>query len=87
MNCARLPCDEAVILAAPPAVAVPPPVATRPAAAVAVQTGVWVLVATVLGTSMEFIDGTVVNVALPAMQMGLGASGSQVQWEIGRAHV
>src|SRR3984957_3498245 len=81
MNCARLPCDEAVILAAPPAVAAPP-VAKRPAAAVAMQTGVWVLVATVLGTSMEFIDGTVVNVALPAMQTGFGASGSQVQWEV-----
>ena len=70
MNCAGLPCDEAVILA------------KRPATAVTMQTGVWVLVATVLGSSMEYIDGTVVNVALPAMQTGLGASGSQVQWVV-----
>ena len=31
---------------------------------------------------MEFIDGTVVNVALPALQKGLGASGFQVQWVV-----
>lgn len=31
---------------------------------------------------MEFIDGTVVNVALPAMQRGLGATGAQVQWVV-----
>lgn len=44
--------------------------------------GSWVLAATVLGSSMEFIDGTVVNVALPAMQQGLRANGSQVQWVV-----
>lgn len=42
----------------------------------------WVLAATVLGSSMEFIDGTVVNVALPALQQGLGATGAQVQWVV-----
>jgi EmrB/QacA subfamily drug resistance transporter len=31
---------------------------------------------------MEFIDGTVVNVALPALQNHLGASGAQVQWVV-----
>ncbi|MEG9438659.1 MFS transporter [Edaphobacter sp. HDX4] len=31
---------------------------------------------------MEFIDGTVVNVALPALQHGLRATGSQVQWVV-----
>jgi EmrB/QacA subfamily drug resistance transporter len=41
-----------------------------------------VLAATVLGSSMEFIDGTVVNVALPALQHGLRATGSQVQWVV-----
>ncbi len=46
------------------------------------RTGTWVLAATVLGSSMEYIDGTVVNVALPSMQTGLGASGSQVQWVV-----
>jgi EmrB/QacA subfamily drug resistance transporter len=42
----------------------------------------WVLAATVLGSSMEFIDGTVVNIALPALQQGLGATGAQVQWVV-----
>ncbi|MGC2160432.1 MAG: MFS transporter [Silvibacterium sp.] len=42
----------------------------------------WVLVATVLGSSMEFIDGTVVNVALPSLQAGFHATGSQVQWVV-----
>jgi EmrB/QacA subfamily drug resistance transporter len=40
----------------------------------------WILAATILGSSMAFIDGTVVNVALPALQSALGASVSQVQW-------
>jgi len=31
---------------------------------------------------MEFIDGTVVNVALPALQRGLEATGAQVQWVV-----
>jgi EmrB/QacA subfamily drug resistance transporter len=39
-------------------------------------------VATILGSSLAFIDGTVVNVALPALQSSLGASISQVQWVI-----
>ena len=38
------------------------------------------LVAAVLGSSMAFLDGTVVNVALPVMQRSLGASVGQVQW-------
>ena len=42
----------------------------------------WVLVATVLGSSMAFIDGTVVNVALPALQNYFHASGTDVQWVI-----
>src|SRR4051812_14033006 len=42
--------------------------------------GGWILAATILGSSLSFIDGTVVNVALPALQAGLGASVSQVQW-------
>ncbi len=45
-----------------------------------VRRGRWVLAATILGTSMAFIDGTVVNVALPALQFDLGATVSQVQW-------
>src|SRR6185369_6504684 len=42
----------------------------------------WVLAATILASSMAFIDGTAVNVALPALQAGLGATVSQVQWVI-----
>src|SRR3989440_5283845 len=42
----------------------------------------WVLVATILGSSMAFIDGTVVNVALPALQSALNAAVTDVQWVI-----
>jgi len=44
------------------------------------QTERWVLAATILGSSMAFIDGTVVNVALPAIQTHFQASSGQVQW-------
>jgi EmrB/QacA subfamily drug resistance transporter len=44
--------------------------------------GRWVLVATILGSSMAFIDGTVVNVALPAIQESLGASLVDLQWVV-----
>ncbi len=39
-----------------------------------------VLVATVVGSSLAFIDGAVVNVALPALQASFGASAALVQW-------
>ena len=42
----------------------------------------WVLAATVMGSSMAFIDGTVVNVALPVMQTSLEASLGQMQWVV-----
>jgi EmrB/QacA subfamily drug resistance transporter len=42
----------------------------------------WVLLATILGSSMAFIDGTIVNVALPAIQESLHASISQMQWVV-----
>jgi len=41
-----------------------------------------VLAATILGSSLAFVDGTVVNVALPALQRGLGATVADVQWVI-----
>ncbi|WP_158790545.1 MFS transporter [Granulicella sp. L60] len=44
--------------------------------------GVWVLAATILGSSMVFIDGTVVNVALPALQTSLNATVTDVQWVV-----
>lgn len=45
-------------------------------------TGRYVLAATILGSSMAFIDGTVVNVALPALQNALHASITDVQWVV-----
>lgn len=43
---------------------------------------VWILVATILGSSMAFIDGTVVNVALPAIQAKFHATVVDVQWVV-----
>ncbi|GHO60432.1 MFS transporter [Ktedonobacter robiniae] len=40
------------------------------------------LVATILGSSMVFIDGSVVNVALPEFQREFHASASEVQWVV-----
>src|SRR5437870_5844689 len=65
-NIAKPPCDEAAILAGSPG---------EPSA----SAGAWVLAATILGSSMAFIDGTVVNVALPALQSGLHATVTDVQ--------
>jgi EmrB/QacA subfamily drug resistance transporter len=62
------PCEESAVSAAP-----------RVAES---SGGPWVLIATILGSSMAFIDGTVVNVALPAMQAGLHASVTDIQWVV-----
>ena len=40
------------------------------------------LVATILGSSMVFIDSTVVNVALSALQKALNATVTDVQWVV-----
>ena len=40
------------------------------------------LVACILGSAIVFLDGTVVNVALPALQEDLGASLSEQQWVV-----
>src|ERR1700682_1442492 len=42
----------------------------------------WTLGATILGSSMTFIDATVVNVALPALQADLHATITDVQWVV-----
>lgn len=68
-NILRPPCDEAAILAIP---------AARPVKGL----GTWVLVATVLGSSLAFIDSTVVTVALPTLQSSLHATVSDVQWVV-----
>ena len=44
--------------------------------------GAWILVATIVASSMAFIDSTVVNVALPALQSNFGASVVGVQWVV-----
>ena len=62
------PCDEGVIKSR---------AAARPCARAAEP---WILAATILGSSMAFIDGTVVNVALPALQQNLNATVVDAQW-------
>src|SRR6266850_2000397 len=42
----------------------------------------WILAATILGSSMAFIDGTVTNVALPALQGNFHATVVEVQWVV-----
>jgi len=44
--------------------------------------GRWVLAATILASSMAFIDGTVVNVALPFLQTNLNATAIGIQWVV-----
>jgi len=63
-------CDENVIRSGPAA------------AACSKTRGRWILAATILASSMAFIDGTVVNVALPALQTNLNATAADVQWVI-----
>jgi len=64
------PCDEAPIRSTP---------ATAPCKP---QAGAWILTAAILGTGMAFIDSTVVNVALPALQSTLGATVIDAQWVV-----
>ena len=44
--------------------------------------GRWVLAATILASAMAFIDGTVVNVALPFLQSSLNATAIGIQWVV-----
>ncbi|BCJ44007.1 MFS transporter [Actinoplanes ianthinogenes] len=44
--------------------------------------GRWVLLATVLGSSLAFVDATVVNLALPELGRDLGATAAGLQWTI-----
>lgn len=64
----RPPCDEGVLRSG------------KTGAPCSPNVGRWVLVATILGSSMGFIDGSVVNVALPAIQRQLGATAVDAQW-------
>src|SRR4030095_5975148 len=66
----RPPCDEVVLRATDLA---------TPCAQAAQK---WILAATILGSSMAFIDSTVVNVALPAIQTTFHSSVVDVQWVV-----
>ncbi|HKF59811.1 MAG TPA: MFS transporter [Dongiaceae bacterium] len=44
--------------------------------------GAWVLAATIIASSMAFIDMSVVNVALPVLQRSIGASFAEAQWVV-----
>lgn len=66
----RDPCDEALMRS------------VRASAPCSREAGPWILAATILGSSMAFIDGTVVNIALPALQSSMGATVLDVQWVV-----
>jgi EmrB/QacA subfamily drug resistance transporter len=66
----RAPCDEGVIRAG------------RETAGCTERARPWVLATTILGSAMAFIDGSVVNVALPAIQSDLRASIEGAQWVV-----
>src|SRR5262249_34323698 len=69
MSSARTrPCDEAAIRSTP--VAPECLAASRP----------WVLVVTILASTMAYIDESVVNVALPAIERDLGVPVAVIQW-------
>ena len=65
----RPPCDAGVIRATP----------VFPAA-LSQKRKRLTLAATILGSSMAFIDGSVVNIALPAIQQALHADAASTQW-------
>src|SRR5579864_4040481 len=69
MNCGPIPCPEQ---SAPARIHAAPRAIRAP----------WVLLATILGSSMDYIDGTVVNVALPSVQRSFAATGTQLQWVV-----
>ena len=64
------PCDQAVVESGHPAV---------PCTKAAER---WILAVAILGSSMAFIDSTVVNVALPAIQRTLGGTVIDMQWVV-----
>ncbi|MDT0611149.1 MFS transporter [Streptomyces lancefieldiae] len=53
-----------------------------PAVRIASPTGKWILLTTVLGSSMAMLDSTVVNVALPRIGRDLDASLAALQWTV-----
>ncbi|MGH2497781.1 MAG: MFS transporter [Ktedonobacteraceae bacterium] len=74
MTVIKQPCDDGVIQSTP--------LSGKLSLPGRKSTGTWVLVATILGSSMAFIDSTVVNVALPVIQTELKATVADVQWVV-----
>jgi EmrB/QacA subfamily drug resistance transporter len=70
MQIGKHPCDDPWIGHADSATGHAPPVQR------------WVLAATIIGSSMAFVDGTIVNVALPSIQQNLHATAAQMQWVV-----
>ncbi len=66
----KQPCDEGLIRS------------TEAKATCAPKARPWVLAATILGTSMAFIDETAVTVALPIIQRDLSATAVDAQWMV-----
>ena len=66
----KQPCDEAVVHSA----------LETETGNYSASDGKWILAATIIASSMTFIDGTVINVALPVLQGKLGANQAQAQW-------
>ena len=65
------PCDAGVIQC------------TRASALCRPSSRPWVIAAASIGSGMAFLDSTVLNVALPALQADLGASALEAQWVYG----
>jgi len=61
---------------------VTPTPSTRSSTGIAFQSGAgrWVVAVTVAGSGMAFLDGTVVNVALPDIGRDFGATTAALQW-------
>jgi EmrB/QacA subfamily drug resistance transporter len=76
IGAARPPCDDGIIRATALARA---GAATRARPALRKRL---ILAATILGSSMAFVDGSVVNVALPAIQGHLAAGAAEAQWVV-----
>src|SRR4051794_5287438 len=63
-----------------PFASVTPPLPRAGTVRFGTASGRWVVAATVLGSGIAFLDGTVVNVALPTIGRDLGAGIRELQW-------
>jgi EmrB/QacA subfamily drug resistance transporter len=69
-NTTRNPCDEDAIRSG------------KAGTACTERAAPWILTATILASSMAFIDSTSTNLALPALQQDLGATAIDLQWVV-----